>query len=191
MMGTVVWFTGLSGSGKSTIAAGVCAELTKRGKKVKIIDGDEIRKSCHHQLRFTPEDIRKNNRLVAEMCRTQQRDYDYILVALISPFSDSRAKARDIIGKEFIEVYVKAEMDTLISRDCKGLYKKALNGQIENFIGLSPAVPYEPPQNPEIFIDTEDMNPHDSVSYTLKTLSRYLSARPSCDVLEPDKNSRT
>ena len=166
----IVWFTGLSGSGKSTIAAGLYDELTKRGKKVKTIDGDEIRKNDHHQLGFTPEDIRKNNRLVAEMCKSLQQDYDYILVALISPFTDSRKKARDIIGKGFIEVYVKAAIETLIARDIKGLYKKALNGQIENFIGLSPAVPYEPPQNPEICIDTEKLDPLESVSYTLNIL---------------------
>lgn len=166
----VVWFTGLSGSGKTTIGAGLYEELTKRGKTVKILDGDEIRRNIHSQLGFTREDIRKNNIWVAEMCKSLMKDYDYILVALISPFADVRKKVRKIVGDGFIELYVKASMERLIERDTKGLYKRALSGQILDFIGLSAVVPYEPPLEPDICIDTERLDRLASVSFALKRL---------------------
>lgn len=165
-----VWLTGMSGTGKSTIAAGLREELTKRGSRVKIVDGDEVRKNAGHRLGFTPADIRENNRLVAELCKSLQPDHDYLLVAVIAPFADSREQARAIIGEGFVEVYVATSLDTLIARDTKGLYKKALNGELENFIGVSPEVPYEPPQNPDIRVDTEKLDRAGSVARVLEVL---------------------
>lgn len=163
----VIWFTGLSGSGKTTITKGLYKHLRNRGKRVKILDGDEIREDLHSQLGFTPDDIRKNNALVAQMCKSLKKDYDYILVALISPFSESRKQAREIIGNGFTEVYLKASIETLIKRDVKSLYEKALHGQIDNFIGISPSVPYEPPNNPEICIDTETLSSKEAIECVL------------------------
>jgi len=171
MTGKVIWFTGMSGSGKTTIAEGLYKRLIEKSQKVRLLDGDVIRKELHSTLGFTPEDIKKNNALVVELCKKLQGNNDYILVALISPFEESRKNARENIGNEFIEVYVKASKKTLIQRDVKGLYKKALNGEIENFIGISPSVPYEPPQNPDISIDTEKLSSQASVEHVLKYLS--------------------
>ena len=129
---------------------GLYDRLARKGKKVKVLDGDEIRKGIHRHMGFSPDDIKKNNLLVAQLCKSLKNEYDYILVALISPFLESRKKARVLIGNGFVEIYIKASMDTLIRRDVKGLYRRALSSQIDNFIGISPCVPYEPPQTPEI-----------------------------------------
>lgn len=97
----VVWLTGMSGAGKTTIANGVYTYLVKQGQKVKIIDGDEIRKNSHCYLSFTPDDIIKNNELVVQICESLKANFDYILVSIISPFLHSRQQAREIIGNGF------------------------------------------------------------------------------------------
>jgi len=155
MKATVLWFTGLSGSGKSTIAAGVSKKLRKKNYSVKILDGDEIRNSIHVNLGFSRDDILKNNKNIAIICKEIMYDYDIILVPIISPFKNSRHSAKKIIGNSFIEVYIKSDLKTVIKRDVKGLYKKALKGEIDNFIGINPVVPYEPPENPDIILDTK------------------------------------
>ena len=150
----VLWFTGLSGSGKTTIANSVCEKLKVKGKKVKIIDGDIIRDTLHKDLKFTPEDIKENNKLIALMCQESLGQWDYILVPIISPFRESRDLARKLLAPGFVEIYIKTDLNECIKRDTKGLYKKALAGSIDNFIGVSPQTPYEIPDNPEIVIDT-------------------------------------
>ena len=159
----VLWFTGLSGSGKSTIASGVSKILRENKFSVKILDGDEIRNSIHAHLGFSPDDISQNNRRIAIICRELLQNYDFILVPIISPFRTSRFTAKEIIGKSFIEVYVKSNLKTVIKRDVKGLYTKALKGKIDNFIGIDPLVPYEPPENPDIVLDTEIETVEESV----------------------------
>ena len=150
----VLWFTGLSGSGKTTVANLVSERLEMKGKKVKVIDGDVIRGTIHKDLKFTPEDIKENNRLIALMCKDNLGRWDYILVPIISPFRESRDFARKLLSGDFVEVYVKTDLNECIKRDTKGLYKKALSGAIDNFIGISSRTPYEAPENPEIIIDT-------------------------------------
>src|SRR3989338_2805235 len=124
MNAKVLWFTGLSGSGKTTIALALQKELEKRNKKFKVFDGDVVRQKLHKHLGFTPEDIKENNRLIAELCLKQINKYDFILVPIISPFRESRENARKILGNSFIEVYVKALLETVIERDVKVYYKK-------------------------------------------------------------------
>src|SRR5438874_2199244 len=121
----VAWFTGLSGSGKSTIAHLVTEQLRASGRRVLVLDGDAVRDREHRHLVFTPADIRENNRLIAELCRRSLGDTDVILVPVISPFRDARAAARAQLGAVFHEVYIKASLEAVSSRDPKGLYRRA------------------------------------------------------------------
>lgn len=130
---------------------------------VKILDGDEIRKSFHAHLGFTPDDISQNNRKIAMICKELIYIYNFILVPIISPFRSSRFDAKKNIGKSFVEVYIKSNLKTVIKRDVKGLYTKAIKGEIDNFIGIDPSVPYEPPENPDIVLDTEKETVEESV----------------------------
>lgn len=172
----IFWFTGLSGSGKTTIATGLAEFLERRGKKVLLLDGDKIRVKINRHLGFSREDILLNNSSVIQMCKDGLLDYDYILVAVISPFSQSREKAREVLGKYFYEIYVKASLETLIQRDTKGFYQRALNGEIENFIGIDKNIPYVPPSKPEVIIDTEKQGPRDSIEQLIKFILQEESA---------------
>ena len=173
MMNTIVlWFTGLSGSGKTTIANILQEELKKLEKHIMVVDGDTIRSTLHRNLDFTPENIKENNRRIAMICHKNLGKYDFILVSAISPFRESRNFARDLLSSHFIEVYVKADIKECIQRDVKGLYKKALAGLIDNFIGISPQTPYEAPINPEVKIDTEKQEPLASAKRILQYISK-------------------
>ena len=173
MSGSVLWFTGMSGSGKTTIANRLAEKLGQKGKAVKILDGDVIRNSVHRHLGFAPEDIRENNVLIAKLCLKYKKGHNFVLVPIISPFAESRAKAKEIIGEGFIEVYVKISLAEAIKRDVKGLYEKVLSGGLKNFIGISPNVPYEPPGKPDICIDTEGLAVNDSI----ELVYNYLEER--------------
>jgi len=166
----VLWFSGLSGSGKTTIAKELMRRMEGKGKKVRIIDGDDIRNSEHKHLGFSREDILENNRLIVELCKKSLREYDCILVPIISPFAISRENARKELGKAFVEVYVNAGLEACVRRDVKGLYKKALAGQIKNFIGVDKDTPYEPPKNPEVVIYSEKDNVDESVGKVMDFL---------------------
>ena len=152
-MGKVIWFCGLSGSGKTTIASDLKRELKKNHRTVKILDGDDVQDKLHRHLSFTPDDIRKNNRLISIMCLNMKDNYDYILVSVIASFQDARDSARKKIGADFIELFVNAGIDECIRRDEKGYYKKAFNKDIRGFIGIE--TPFEPPINAEIVVDTK------------------------------------
>ena len=167
----VLWFTGRSGSGKTTIANLVCERLKEKGEKVMIIDGDVVRNTIHGNLKFSPDDIKENNKLIALMCKENLGHYDYILVPIISPFRESRNFARELLSPQFAELYVKASLNECVRRDVKGLYKKASEGLIDNFIGVSPQTPYEEPDNPEIIIDTENEDISTSVGKVLKYIN--------------------
>ncbi|MDD4601881.1 MAG: adenylyl-sulfate kinase [Negativicutes bacterium] len=166
----IVWFTGLSGSGKTTIADKLCEELTALGKQIMVIDGDVIRMTKHTELSFSPEDIKENNRLIALMCQENMGKYDYILVPIISPFRESRKSARELLQSGFIEVFINTSLEECVLRDVKGLYRKALAGEIENFIGVSENTPYEKPYKPDISIDTISCD----VAGSVKKLLEYL-----------------
>jgi ATP sulfurylase/adenylyl-sulfate kinase len=159
----VIWFTGLSGSGKTTIALKMKEKLESLGKSVEIIDGDIVRNNQHKHLGFSRKDIRENNKLIAELVCEKKKDFDFILVPIISPYKEDRAMARTIIGNNFFELFINASLQTCINRDAKGLYKKALAGEINNFIGISDSNPYEAPDNPDIEIKSDKLTVNESV----------------------------
>ena len=172
MIRKVLWLTGLSGSGKTTIATSISKKLIKKNYKVKILDGDKIRDSIHTNLGFSPSDIELNNQKIAFLCKELMGSFDLVIVPIISPFSRSRKLAREIIGEGFFEIYIKSFLDNVISRDVKGLYKKALAGEIDNFIGIDPNVPYEIPKFPDLTLDTNKEKISESVTKLLKFIDR-------------------
>ena len=163
----VLWFTGLSGSGKTTIVDQLKEILKEQGKTVEILDGDDVRERLHTHLGFTPEDIKENNKLILGLVEKDLDNFDHILVPVISPFKESRQNARNTLGENYSEIYVKASIDACIERDVKGLYKKALAGEIPNFIGIAEENPYEEPENPELTLDTENETVEESVKKVL------------------------
>lgn len=166
----VFWFTGLSGSGKTTLANAAFHLFLKNNKKVKIYDGDVIRKGIHKRLTFTPEDINENNMKIAEFCLKNIYKYDYILVPVISPFRKTRSIIRKMLGDSFRLIYVKASMQEVVKRDVKNLYHKALAGKIKNFIGIDKNVPYEPPEDADLVLDTEQ----EAVSRSINKLVGFI-----------------
>ena len=151
--GIVVWLTGLSASGKSTIAVEAENVLNSMGKVVYRLDGDNIRFGLNSDLGFTEEDRLENIRRISEVCALFQDAGIIVMASFISPLAKLRQMAREKSKGNFIEVYVKADVETCAKRDPKGLYKKALSGEIKNFTGIS--APYEEPENPDIILDTQ------------------------------------
>jgi len=171
----VLWFTGLSGSGKTTISIALKKELENIGKVVDILDGDVVRKMLHSNLGFSREDIRENNKLIAELAKKRLNTCDFILVPIISPYRQDRIMARNVIGNDnFIELFVKTPVEECIVRDPKGLYKKALSGKIENFIGISDSNPYEEPDCAEIEVDTSTYLPEEVVRNIFRYLTNFI-----------------
>lgn len=172
--GFVIWLTGLSGAGKTTIAHALSERLQVEGYKVEILDGDVVRQHFSKGLGFSKEDRIENIRRVAYVAHLLARNGIVVIVALISPYREGRDYARHLIGK-FVEVYVKCPLDVLIERDVKGLYARALRGEIPNFTGISD--PYEPPSNPEVIVETDKETVQESVDKIWRTLEElgYLS----------------
>jgi len=157
--GFTVWFTGLSGSGKTTIARIVAQILRDRGKKVEILDGDVVRTNLSKGLGFSKEDRDTNIRRIGFVCHLLSRNGVVAIGAAISPYKAIRNENRALIG-DFIECYCRCPMEVLIERDVKGMYKRALAGQIKGFTGVDD--PYEPPDNPEVMIDSDKETPEES-----------------------------
>ena len=166
----VIWMTGLSGSGKSTIAKEVEKKLFFKGFNVFILDGDNLRMGINKGLSFSPEDRTENIRRTAEVAKLFSDAGFIVIVSLISPYRSERKKARDIRPEYFREVYIKASLEECVKRDVKGLYAKAIKSEIKDFTGISS--PYEAPINPDLIIDTENENIEKSV---LK-LESYISS---------------
>ena len=165
--GFTVWFTGLSGAGKSTLANLLAAELRKRGLRVEILDGDEVRTNLSKGLGFSKEDRDTNIKRIGYVCKLLSRNGVVAISAAIAPYKEIRDLNRAQIGS-FIEVYVKCSIEELTRRDVKGLYKKALTGELQNFTGVSD--PYEPPTSPEVLVDSE----RQTVEESLKSILDYL-----------------
>lgn len=175
--GTVIWFTGLSGSGKTTIANELAGRLESQGKRVKTLDGDAIRSKNHRHLGFFREDIRENNLRIAELAEKEAATHDFVLVTVIAPYSADRALARSIIGDKFVELYANAPIEVCISRDVKGLYSKAKRGELTNLIGFHAESPYETPVRPEIEVRTADLSIGETVDYIIKVLDGRSTVR--------------
>ncbi len=155
-MQAAIWLTGIPASGKTTISILLKDYLQKKNLPVIILDGDEIRKTVSKDLGFSPEERKEHNRRVIEIAKLLVKNNFTVIIPLISPYRETRDLARREIPN-FVEVYVKASLDTCIKRDPKGLYKKAQAGEIQNMTGLQS--PYEEPQNPEVILDTEKNSP--------------------------------
>lgn len=149
--GFTLWFTGLSGAGKSTLATLVAQELKQRGHRVEILDGDEVRTNLSKGLGFSKEDRDTNIRRIGYVCRLLARNGVIAISAAISPYREIRDEVRTAHNR-FFEVYVRCSIDKLVERDVKGLYKKALTGEVKSFTGISD--PYEEPLKPELVLDS-------------------------------------
>lgn len=169
----IIWLTGLSGSGKTTLCGILENKLKKSGYSVEWYDGDRVREELKIESDFSNEGILKNNFEVINRINSIKDGVDYILISLITPFEEVRSYARKTFGKEYFEVYVKCDKDTLIKRDTKGLYKKAIEGELDNLIGFSDKIPYEEPKNPELIIETNSLSPEDSAKKVFKSLNIY------------------
>ncbi len=167
-LGVILWFTGLSGSGKSTIAERISACLQESNISVQIIDGDQVRTTRHRYLGFSERDIKTNNELIVNLCVEERKNFDVVMVPIISPYSQSRREARIKLQPRFYEIYFSANIDCVRQRDVKGLYAKSDSGTINNMIGVSSANPYQPPESPDLIIDTENESIQQSVEKLLR-----------------------
>jgi len=167
MKGFTLWFTGLSGSGKTTLARKVEEVLLERGLKVEVLDGDIIRTNLSKGLGYSKEDRDTNIRRIGFVCNLLTRNGVVAIAAAISPYRAIREENRKLIGK-FVEVYCKCPIEELKKRDVKGLYEKALKGEIKNFTGISD--PYEEPNDAEVVAHTDKESIEESVGRIIKTL---------------------
>lgn len=172
--GIMIWFTGLSGSGKSTIAIALERELSQRGLLCRILDGDNIRSGINNNLGFSADDRRENIRRIAEVGKLFVDTGIITLAAFISPDNEMRSMASDIIGADsFLEVYVSTPLEECERRDVKGLYAKARRGEIKNFTGIS--APFEAPMSPALDLDTSKLSLQESVERLLEMILPKVS----------------
>ncbi len=167
--GVTIWFTGLSGAGKSTLSAALALELRRRGRRVEVLDGDVVRTNLSKGLGFSREDRDTNIRRIAFVCHLLSRNGVVAISAAISPYVATRQEARALIG-DFVEVYVRCPIPELVRRDVKGLYAKALRGEIAHFTGISD--PYEEPEHPDVVVDSSS----ETVQESLERIVCHLEA---------------
>ena len=177
--GFTIWMTGLPGSGKTTIAGILKNRLeSEHGRFVEILDGDEIRKGLSRDLGLSKEDREEHARRVSYLAKVLSRNGVISIVALISPYRVSRASAREVIGAgRFVEVYIKASLETCEKRDPKGLYAKARRGEINNMTGIQD--PYEEPLSPDYAVDTESKSPDECANELIEALEESGLLSPS------------
>jgi len=152
-LGPVVWLTGLSGAGKTTIADAFEERLTQEGIRAARLDGDDLRNGLNQDLGFTTQDRSENLRRAAHVARLLSRTGDVVICSFISPALEDRRRIREIVGDRYVEVFVSTSLRECERRDPKGLYKRARAGELRNFTGIS--ADYEEPENPELVLDTE------------------------------------
>jgi len=169
----VLWFTGLSGSGKSTIAIGLEKMLFKNGFFIQVLDGDNIRTGISNNLSFSSEDRAENIRRISEVSKLFVNAGVITLNSFVSPTHNVRAQAKHIIGEaDFIEIYVNTPLAICEARDVKGLYKKARAGEIKNFTGID--APFEAPLNPDIEVKTENQSIEESVEEVYQKVIKHI-----------------
>jgi adenylyl-sulfate kinase len=171
MKGFTLWLTGLPCSGKSTLAKEIEGIFLERGMNVEVLDGDEVRQNLTKDLGFSREDRENNIRRIGYVSKLLSRNGVVTIVAAIAPFQSIRDEVRESIGRRYVEVYLEAPVEELIKRDVKGMYKKALAGEIKNFTGIDD--PYEPPEKPEVHVKTAEETVEESTNkivYTLELL---------------------
>ncbi|WAJ70671.1 adenylyl-sulfate kinase [Catenovulum adriaticum] len=167
----ILWFTGLSGSGKSTVANAVESKLFEAGSHSYLLDGDNVRHGINKDLTFTDEDRIENIRRIGEISKLFIDSGLIVLTAFISPFRADRAMVRELVGDaEFIEVFIDTPIEVCEQRDPKGLYKKARQGEIKHFTGIDS--PYEAPENPEIVVKTAELNIEECADFVLDYLKQ-------------------
>jgi adenylylsulfate kinase len=166
--GVTVWFTGLPCSGKTTIADGVAEKLRGKGYRVERLDGDTVRRSLTSDLGFSKEDRDENIKRVTFVAKLLTRNGVVVLATFVSPYRERRRKSREEIG-EFMEVYVRCSIEECMRRDVKGMYRKALAGEITGFTGVDD--PYEEPQSPELVLDTDSETVEESVEKVLEKMA--------------------
>ena len=170
--GATIWLTGLSGSGKSTIAVELEHALIEKKHQAFILDGDNIRHGLNKNLGFSPEDRTENIRRIGEVAKLFTEANIITVAAFVSPYREDRDNVRKLLGDgEFIEIYVKCSLEICEERDTKGLYKKARAGEVKDFTGIS--APYEEPLNPELTIDSSKL----SIEESTRTILDYLEAK--------------
>jgi adenylyl-sulfate kinase len=168
--GFTLWFTGLSGAGKSTLATAVQGRLRARGWRVEVLDGDEVRQNLSKGLGFSKEDRDTNIRRIGYVAHLLSRNGVVAITAAISPYKAVRDEVRAQHGRSFVEVYVECPLDALVKRDVKGLYEKAIRGEIKNFTGVSD--PYEPPEAAEVTVHTDRETVDESAANIIGWLER-------------------
>jgi len=178
--GFTLWFTGLSGSGKTTIARAVEEILLERGLNVEVLDGDVVRTNLSKGLGFSKEDRDINIKRIGFVCNLLSRNGVVAIASAISPYRDIRDDNRELIGR-FVEVYAKCPLDVLEERDVKGLYKKARAGEIKGFTGVDD--PYEEPLKPEVLVETDKEDLEESVQKVIRTLE-LMGYIPGADASE-------
>ncbi len=176
--GGILWFTGLSGSGKSTLAKALHKRLFDKGYQVYMLDGDNVRNGLNRDLGFSPEDRAENIRRVGEVAGLFAQAGVIVISSFISPYKEDRRRVRQVAPEFFHNIYIKASVEACEKRDVKGLYKKARTGEIKDFTGIS--APYEPPENPDLLIDTEAL----SIEECVRALVKYVEH----ELVEPAKS---
>ena len=180
--GLTIWLTGLSGAGKSTIAKHVAARLRDGEFPVEVLDGDVVRQNLCADLGFSKEDRDTNIRRIGFVADVLTRNGVVVIVAAISPYEAAREEVREHIGR-FLEVYVRCPFDVLVQRDTKGMYQRALHGEIDHFTGVSD--PYEEPPSPDLIVDTNAETVEESVARVLAAVTARLSDPGSRDGSRP------
>jgi adenylylsulfate kinase len=173
--GKVIWLTGMSGAGKTTIACGSNLILGRMGFSMHQIDGDDVRKSNGRKLGFSRADIVRNNQTVVHLADAARKISDLVLITVIGPLNAGRLLARETFASNYAEVYVSAKLNTLQKRDTKGLYSQAACGKIDDLIGVDNGVTYEPPADPELLIDTDLEGVHESVDKFVKFINNFCN----------------
>ena len=179
--GFTLWFTGLSGAGKTTISEIVEQELRERGRKVEVLDGDVVRTNLSKGLGFSREDRDTNILRIGFVAELLSRNGVAVIVSAISPYKEARDQVRRRII-DFVEVFVDCSLEVCAERDVKGLYKKAFDGEIENFTGVSD--PYEPPASPDLILNTDEEEPLDSACKVIEKLEFYGYLEPVAEIGE-------